>query len=171
MTTVLFFVVISFLCFIFHGSNLKGLFKRFSVKKASWNFLNNKYKPWKMSMKELISLLSLILQRKNSFTGILKGLCLLICNTTFFFLTTDPLKTDDTRTLYIQWMKVRRKKIILSFQICKTIDFFICAFLRYLLYLWKRFLLFALIYTISILYIAISLENVILYFLSKTHEN
>ena len=49
-----------------------------------------------MSMKELISLLSLILPRKNSFTGISKGLCLLICNTTFFFLTTDPLKTDDT---------------------------------------------------------------------------
>ena len=49
-----------------------------------------------MSMKELISLESLILPRKNSVTGILKGFCLLICTTTFFFLTTDTLKTDGT---------------------------------------------------------------------------
>ena len=49
-----------------------------------------------MSMKELISLESLILPGKNSFTGILKGLCPLICNTTLFFLTTDTLKTDGT---------------------------------------------------------------------------
>ena len=49
-----------------------------------------------MSMKELISLQPLILPRKRSFTGILKGLFLLICNTTFFCLTTDTLKTDDT---------------------------------------------------------------------------
>ena len=47
-----------------------------------------------MSMKELISLWSLILPKKNSFTGILKGLCLLIYNTTVFFLITDTLKTD-----------------------------------------------------------------------------
>ena len=31
-----------------------------------------------------------------SFTGILEGLCLLICNTIFFFLTTGTLKTDGT---------------------------------------------------------------------------
>ena len=49
-----------------------------------------------MSMKELVSLEPLILPRKNSFTGILKGICLLICDTTFFFLTTDTLKTDGT---------------------------------------------------------------------------
>ena len=49
-----------------------------------------------MSMKELISLWSLILPKKNSFTGILKGLCLLIYNTTVFFLITDTLKTDGT---------------------------------------------------------------------------
>ena len=49
-----------------------------------------------MSMKELISLRSLILPRKNSFTGILEGLCLLICDTIFFFLTTDTLKIDGT---------------------------------------------------------------------------
>ena len=47
-------------------------------------------------MKELILLESLILPKKNSFTGILKGLCLFICNTPFFFLTTDTLKTDGT---------------------------------------------------------------------------
>ena len=92
----LLFEVISFLCLIFYDSNLKGLFKRFSVKKVPWNFLKNNYEPWKMSMKELISLRSLILPRKNSFTGILEGLCLLICDTIFFFLTTDTLKIDGT---------------------------------------------------------------------------
>ena len=49
-----------------------------------------------MSMKELISLSSFKLSRKNFFTGISKRLCLFICNTTFFFLTTDTLKTDHT---------------------------------------------------------------------------
>ena len=49
-----------------------------------------------MSMKELISLWSLILPKKNSFTGILKGLCLLIYNATFLFLTKDTLKIDGT---------------------------------------------------------------------------
>ena len=49
-----------------------------------------------MSMEEVISLESLILPKKNSFTEILKRLCLLICTTTFFFLTTDSLKTDGT---------------------------------------------------------------------------
>ena len=47
-------------------------------------------------MKELISLQSLILPRKNSFTGILEGLCLLTLVQMFFFLTTDTLKTDGT---------------------------------------------------------------------------
>ena len=47
-----------------------------------------------MSMKELISVQSLILPKKNFFTGILKGSCLLIYNTTAFFLITDTLKTD-----------------------------------------------------------------------------
>ena len=47
-------------------------------------------------MKELISLQSLILPRKNSFTGILEGLCLLTVVQMFFFLTTDTLKTDGT---------------------------------------------------------------------------
>ena len=49
-----------------------------------------------MSMKELISLWSLILPKKNSFTGILKGLCLLIYDATFLFLTKDTLKIDGT---------------------------------------------------------------------------
>ena len=47
-------------------------------------------------MEELILLESLMLPKKNFFTGILKGLCLFICNTPFFFLTTDTLKTDGT---------------------------------------------------------------------------
>ena len=38
VTTALFFVVISIHCFIFYGSNLKGLFKRFSVKKGTLKF-------------------------------------------------------------------------------------------------------------------------------------
>ena len=77
-------------------------------------------------MEELILLESLMLPKKNFFTGILKGLCLFICNTPFFFLTTDTLKTDGTEDSLHS--TVRRKKMILSFQICKTIDFLIFAF-------------------------------------------
>ena len=81
-----------------------------------------------MSMKELVSLESLILPRKNSFTGILKGICLLICDTTFFFLTTDTLKTDGTEEFLHSTDESEKEKKILSFQIYKTLDFSIFAF-------------------------------------------
>ena len=70
-------------CFVFLFHFLWFKFKKFIeevfCEKGALKFLK---KPWKKSMKELILLESLILPKKNSFTGILKGLCLLIYNTT-----------------------------------------------------------------------------------------
>ena len=105
-------------------------------------------------MKELISLESLILPRKNSFTGILKGFCLLICTTTFFFLTTDTLKTDGTEESSHSTDESEEEE---NDTFISNLNF---CFLRCLLYLCERFLLFALIYTISILDFSISLEKI-----------
>ena len=119
------FVLRNYFVSLFHFLWFK--FKKFIeevfCEKGALKFLK---KPWKKSVKELILLESLILPKKNSFTGIWKGLCLFICNTPFFFLTTDTLKTDGTEDSLHS--TVRRKKMILSFQICKTIDFLIFAF-------------------------------------------
>ena len=81
-----------------------------------------------MSMKKLISLKSLILPKKNFFTGILKGLCLLICNATFFFLTTDTLKTDGAEESLHSTDESEEEENDTFIQICKTRDFLIFAF-------------------------------------------
>ena len=81
-----------------------------------------------MSMKKLISLKSLILPKKNFFTGILKGLCQLICNATFFFLTTDTLKTDGAEESLHSTDESEEEENDTFIQICKTRDFLIFAF-------------------------------------------
>ena len=101
-------------------------FKRFIQKvfceKGTLKFPKKQMQTLKNILKEFISLQSLILPKKNSFTGILKGLCLLIYNTTVFFLITDTLKTDGIeeflhRTLQV---RVRVKSLQVSFFFKKT---------------------------------------------------
>ena len=101
-------------------------FKRFIqevfCEKGALKFSKKQMQTLKNVLKELISLQSLILPKKNSFTGILKGLCLLIYNTTVFFLITDTLKTDGIeeflhRTLQV---RVRVKSLQVSFFFKKT---------------------------------------------------
>ena len=75
-----------------------------------------------MSMKELISLQSVRLPKKNSFTGILKELCLFIYKTTVFFLIRDTLKTDGTEEFLHSTDEKEEKRMILTFQICKALQ-------------------------------------------------
>ena len=110
-------------------------------------------------MKEFISLQShFILPRKNSFTGILKGLSLLICNTTFFFLITDTLKTDGTEESLHSTDESYEEENDTFISNLSDYRFLNFCFLRCLLCLWQRFLLFTLIYTVNIFDFAISLE-------------
>ena len=91
VTTVLFFIVISFYWFKF-----KRFIQEVFCEKGTLKFPEKQMQTLKTILKELISLQSLILPNKNSFTGILKRLYLLIYNKTFFFLTKNTLKTDGT---------------------------------------------------------------------------
>ena len=92
------FVLCSYFFSLFHFLWFK--FKRFIqevfCEKGTQKFPKKQMETLKNILKELTSLLPLILPKKNSFTGILEGLCLLVYNTTFFFLTKDTLKIEGT---------------------------------------------------------------------------